>query len=62
MVSPQQTHTMVRPLSSTRGKRSMAGFDGVSCGMCVSTEQAGAHPDSQPPTPGTGPLSVMTHM
>jgi hypothetical protein len=62
MVSPQERHTMVRPLSGTEDERSTAGIETVSYGMCVSTEQAGALPDSQPPTPGTRPLSVVMRM
>src|ERR1700688_945186 len=40
MVSPQERHTMVGPLSGTKGERSMV--EGVSRGMCVSTETGGS--------------------
>jgi hypothetical protein len=60
MVSPQERHTMVGPLSGTKGERSMV--EGVSCGICVSTETGGSATDSQPPMPGTGPLSMMMRM
>src|SRR5580700_2575068 len=40
MVSPQERHTMVGPLSGTRCERSMV--EGVSCAMCVSTETGGS--------------------
>jgi hypothetical protein len=60
MVSPHERHTMVGPLSGTKGQRSMV--EGVSCGMCVPTETGGSATDSQPPMPGTGPLSVMMDM
>jgi hypothetical protein len=42
MVSPQQRHTMVRPLSGTEGERSMTIVETVSYGMCVSTETGGS--------------------
>jgi hypothetical protein len=42
MVSPQQRHTMVRPLSGTEGERSMTIVETVSYGMCVSTEAGGS--------------------
>ena len=40
MVSPQERHTMVGPLSGSKGERSMV--EGVSCAMCVSTETGGS--------------------
>ena len=40
MVSPQERHTMVGPLSVTKGERLMV--DGASYGMCVSTEAGGS--------------------
>jgi hypothetical protein len=40
MVSPQDRHTMVGPLSGTKGDRLMV--EGVSCGMSVSTETGGS--------------------
>jgi hypothetical protein len=40
MVSPHERHTMVGPLSGTKGERSM--IEGASCAMCVSTETGGS--------------------
>jgi hypothetical protein len=40
MVSPQVRHTMVGPLSGTKGERAMV--EGVSYGMCVSPETGGS--------------------
>jgi hypothetical protein len=59
MVSPQERHTIVRVLSGTRCGCSIAGIDGVQNGMFGSTETGGSAYISQPPTPGTGPLSVV---
>ena len=42
MVSPQERHKMVGPLSATGDERSMAGVETVSYGMCVSTETGGS--------------------
>ena len=42
MVSPQERHTMVRPLSGPKGERSITTVDIVSYGMCVSTETGGS--------------------
>jgi hypothetical protein len=56
MMSPQERHTIVRVLSGTRCGRSTVGIEG----MCDSMKQAGALPNSQPPMPGTGPLSVVS--
>ena len=42
MVSPHERHTIVGPVSGTKGERSMAGVETVSCGMCVSTETGGS--------------------
>ncbi len=62
MVSPQERHTMVGVLPGTGGERSMAGVEGVrNTTHATPLTQAGALPNSQSPTPGTGPLSVMKH-
>jgi hypothetical protein len=42
MVSPQERHTMVRPLSGPKGERSITTVETVSYGMCVSTETGGS--------------------
>ena len=42
MVSPQDTHTMVRVLSGTRCGRSIAVVGGVQYDMCGSTETGGS--------------------
>jgi hypothetical protein len=62
IVSPQEGHNIVSVLSGARGKRSTTGTGGVLCGMPTPLKQAGALPDSQPPTPDTGPLSAITCM
>ena len=53
---------MVGFLSGTGGERSMAGVEGVWYACATPLKQAGARPNSQPPTPSAGPLSVMKHM
>jgi hypothetical protein len=40
MVSPQETHTMARFLSGAKGERST--IEGMSYGMCASTETGGS--------------------
>jgi hypothetical protein len=42
MVSPQEMHNMVGALSGMRGRRSMAGAEDVSFGMCDSTDTGGS--------------------
>ena len=47
-------------LSGTSGEHSIGGIEGVLfCMGATPLKQAGALPNSQPPTPGAGPLSVM---
>ena len=53
---------MVGVLLGTGGERSMAGLRACNTACATPLKQAGALPNSQPPTPGTGPLSVMKHM
>jgi hypothetical protein len=61
IASPQERHANVGGLSGTiGGERSITGLEGV-FGMRDSLKQAGVLPNSQPPTPGTGPLSVMKY-
>jgi len=63
MVSPQEGQSMVGAPVGLRGVRSMAEVDGMTYGICASPlKQAGALPNSQPPTPGTVPLSMIKHM
>ena len=62
MVSPQERHTRVGVLSIVAGERSTTGVEDVNseCGMLMlPVRQAGALPDSQPPTPGTRPLPMI---
>jgi hypothetical protein len=58
MVSPQEGHIRTGVLFGTSGGHSMGGIEGVLHGA-TPPKQAGALPNSQPPTPGAGPLSVM---
>jgi|HubBroStandDraft_6_1064221.scaffolds.fasta_scaffold593502_1 hypothetical protein len=62
IASPQERHANVGGLSGIiGGERSITGLEGVCFGMRDSLKQAGVLPNSQPPTPGTGPLSVMKY-
>jgi hypothetical protein len=59
---PQERHANGGGLFGTiGGERPITGVEGVKYGMCNSLQQAGVLPNSQPPTPGTGPWSVMKY-
>jgi hypothetical protein len=62
MVSPQERHTMVGVLLGAGGERSLPALRACNTACATPLKQAGALPNSQPPTPGAGPLSVVKHM
>ena len=63
MASPQERHAMVRRVVRyRRGKFNGRGLRARNTDVQFPLNQAGALPNSQLPTPGTGPLSVMKGM
>ena len=61
ITSPQERQTKVGVLPDAGGERSMAGLRACNTTHATPLTQAGALPNSQSPTPGMGPLSVMEH-
>jgi hypothetical protein len=62
IVSPQQRHSIVGLLLNAGSRRSIAGLRAYSTAPAPPLKQAGVLPNSQPPTPGTPPLSVINYM